>query len=469
MAFLTINGENKIAQKQSESGGLVIANYVFAYIPNLGAESVNRVSVMPDLSLIVDTLPYTKRGYVNPNQVVYSIVMGANVGDYDFNWIGLVDVDDVLIAVSHVPTIQKRKTQNGVLGNTFTRNFLLKYTGVQSITATTVPIETWQIDFSTRLSGIDERERLANLDTYGHESFIDEGWKVTGSVGTYSVAAGIGYVGGVRAKNTVQQEITTAIFPNEVWLNVSLQGDISDMTAVCEFVIDTGPFEDYVDGNSIEHYLTKIADIDENGVASDERLSYETLTQHKNKDDPHPQYHDASLLINTDFIAPVGTPFPWPTEVAPANFALMKGQAFDPLLYPKLAIAYPSWVIPDMRGLAIVGAKDAELLTSYEADAVKNHGHEGAISSTDLGTKNTSVAGNHNHSTTFYVANSGGGTNPAGYNSVGGAFGRNTNSAGNHSHSVAIGSHSHNVSIASFGATENTIKNRKFNYIVRLA
>ena len=210
MAFITINGENKIAQKQSVSSGLVIANYVFAYIPNLGAEPANRISVMPDPSLIVDTLPYTKRGYVNPNQVVYSIVMGANVGDYDFNWIGLVDADGVLIAVSHVPTIQKRKTQNGMLGNTFTRNFLLKYTGVQSITATTVPVETWQIDFSSRLSGIDERERLSNLDIYGHEGFLDDGWKVTrqGSTSDYSIAAGVGYVGGVRVKNAAAQKIT---------------------------------------------------------------------------------------------------------------------------------------------------------------------------------------------------------------------------------------------------------------------
>jgi hypothetical protein len=272
MPFLTIAGENKIALNQSVNGGLTIANFVLANVPNLDAEPADRITVMPDSSLIVDTLPFTKRGYVNPNQVVYSLVMGSNLGDYDFNWIGLVDEDGVLVVVSHVPNIQKRKSVGGVPGNTITRNFLIEYTDIQNITATTVPVETWQIDFSDRLNGIDERERLANLDVYGHEGFLDDGWKVTGSAGTYSVTAGIGYVGGIRAKNVAPHEVITSTFPNEIWLNVSLQGDISDMTAVSEFVIDTGPFADYVDGNGVTHYLTKIADIDAAGDVNDGRV-----------------------------------------------------------------------------------------------------------------------------------------------------------------------------------------------------
>jgi hypothetical protein len=295
MPFLTIAGENKIALNQSVNGGLTIANFVLANVPNLDAEPADRITVMPDSSLIVDTLPFTKRGYVNPNQVVYSLVMGSNLGDYDFNWIGLVDEDGVLVVVSHVPNIQKRKSVGGVPGNTITRNFLIEYTDIQNITATTVPVETWQIDFSDRLNGIDERERLTNLDIYGHEGFLDDGWKVTGSAGTYSVAAGIGYVGGIRAKNVATHEVITSTFPNEIWLNVSLQGDISDMTAVAEFVIDAGPFADYVDGNGIAHYLTKIADIDAPGEVNDGRITYETLTQHEDKDNPHTQYQTKAL------------------------------------------------------------------------------------------------------------------------------------------------------------------------------
>ncbi|WP_392385061.1 phage tail protein [Marinomonas primoryensis] len=271
MAFITIAGQNQIAKKQGDNVTLNIASFVLANVPDLGSEPETRIESIPNEN-VVDQLVVTRSGYVNTNQVVYSLVMGSDIGNYSFNWVGLVDDEGVLIAVTYIPLTPKTKNDGGVPGNTITRNFLLAYTGIQQTTAITVPAETWQIDFSARLSGIDERERLSNLDIYGHEGFLGDGWKVTGSAGTYSVAAGVGYVGGIRAKNTTAQEITTAIFPNEIWLNVSLQGDISDMTAVSEFVIDTGPFADYVDGNGIAHYITKLAEIDAVGEVVEARV-----------------------------------------------------------------------------------------------------------------------------------------------------------------------------------------------------
>ena len=271
MAFITIAGQNQIAKKQGDNVTLNIASFVLANVPDLGSEPATRIESIPNEN-VIDQLVVTKSGYVNTNQVVYSLVMGSDIGNYSFNWVGLVDDEGVLIAVTYIPLTPKTKNDGGVPGNTITRNFLLAYTGIQQTTAITVPAETWQIDFSARLSGIDERERLANFDIYGHEGFLGDGWKVAGSAGTYSIAAGIGYVGGIRVKNIAPQEITTATFPNEIWLNVSLQGDISDMTAVSEFVIDTGPFPDYVDGNGIAHYLTKLADIDAPGEVNDGRV-----------------------------------------------------------------------------------------------------------------------------------------------------------------------------------------------------
>ncbi|MDF3971748.1 prophage tail fiber N-terminal domain-containing protein, partial [Escherichia coli] len=52
---------------------------------------------------------------------------------------------------------------------------------------------------------------------------------------------------------------------------------------------------------------------------------------------------------------PVGAPIPWPSDTVPSGYALMQGQAFDKSAYPKLAAAYPSGVIPDMRGWTIKG------------------------------------------------------------------------------------------------------------------
>ncbi|EPI8444760.1 phage tail protein, partial [Escherichia coli] len=44
---------------------------------------------------------------------------------------------------------------------------------------------------------------------------------------------------------------------------------------------------------------------------------------------------------------PVGAPIPWPSDTVPSGYALMQGQTFDKSAYPKLAVAYPSGVIPD--------------------------------------------------------------------------------------------------------------------------
>ncbi|EES4962504.1 phage tail protein, partial [Escherichia coli] len=52
---------------------------------------------------------------------------------------------------------------------------------------------------------------------------------------------------------------------------------------------------------------------------------------------------------------PVGAPIPWPSDTVPSGYALMQGQTFDKSAYPKLAVAYPSGMIPDMRGWTIKG------------------------------------------------------------------------------------------------------------------
>jgi hypothetical protein len=279
MAFITVAGEDQIAAKQGAGQVLNITHFVLANIAGLGAEPVNRIEAMPAAGNIMATLPVTSHGYVNGNQVVYSLVMDSSLGDYDFNWVGLKDADGVLIACTYTPLIQKRKTTGAIPGNNLTRNFLIAFSGIQATTAIAVPAATWQIDFNARLWGIDERERLSNYDIYGHEGFFGDGWKVTrqGATTTYDVAAGVGYVGGVRIASAVTQQVTVAGPPKSVWLDVSLQGDISDVSAVVAFVVDAVAHADYTDTNGFKHYVTKIADIAADGSVTDVRISADNI------------------------------------------------------------------------------------------------------------------------------------------------------------------------------------------------
>lgn len=207
---------------------------------------------------------------------------------------------------------------------------------------------------------------------------------------------------------------------------------------------------------------------------------------------------------------PVGVPLPWPTDTAPEGYAIMAGQAFDKAAYPKLAAAYPSGVLPDMRGQTIKGKPaSGRNVLSTEADGVKSHSHGASASSTDLGSKTTSgfdygskttnTTGNHSHGLSGSIASGGAhqhvrsgprtigsfaddvfadgytleGANAHGKLTQYGAgtaatkvaktsndgahshtmSGASISAAGNHAHTVGIGSHSHTVGLGSHSHT----------------
>lgn len=202
---------------------------------------------------------------------------------------------------------------------------------------------------------------------------------------------------------------------------------------------------------------------------------------------------------------PPGVPLPWPSDTPPAGYAIMQGQTFDKAAYPKLAIAYPSGVIPDMRGWTIKGKPaSGRAVLSQEQDGIKSHTHSASASNTDLGTKTTSSfdygtktvstfnhgtkstnnTGNHTHTVGgVYGGDSVGGkqrVQASGNNQVSSTAGAHAHTVdigqhnhtvgiGAHAHTVALGAHGHTITVNATGNTENTVKNIAFNYIVRLA
>ncbi|WP_072116304.1 phage tail protein, partial [Shigella sonnei] len=80
-----------------------------------------------------------------------------------------------------------------------------------------------------------------------------------------------------------------------------------------------------------------------------------------------------SLYTPSEQFYPPGAPIPWPSDTVPSGYALMQGQAFDKSAYPKLAAAYPSGVIPDMRGWTIKGKPaSGRAVLSQEQDGIKS-------------------------------------------------------------------------------------------------
>lgn len=272
MAFITIAGEQLIAVKQGASQVLVVQDFVLANIPGLGVEPANRIEALPPAGQIVDTKAVTHQGYVNGNQVVFSLALDSTIGDYDFNWVGLKSAEGTLVACEHIPLTQKRKTVGAVQGNNLTRNFLLAFSGATATTAIAVPASTWQIDFTSRLLQIDDRDRLSNLDDYGQAAFFGDGFKVTLASGTtYNIASGLGYVAGIRCEKSALTALDVGSLPKGIWMDVSLQGDINGVAPVIAFVPSAAVLADNIDGLGFKHYLLKIADIAAGGVIADLR------------------------------------------------------------------------------------------------------------------------------------------------------------------------------------------------------
>ncbi|MHC9396138.1 phage tail-collar fiber domain-containing protein, partial [Serratia ureilytica] len=153
---------------------VVLDEFVFANVPGLDPNKpIDRKEGMPAAGHIVHRQAVNKTGVVNSNTVVYSVTLGTEIGDFDFNWIGLVNKASGTVAmVIHAPTQRKVANRAGQQGNAITRSFLMEYDGAAKETGITTPAETWQIDFTARLGGIDDMQRLINRDHYGAGAFF---------------------------------------------------------------------------------------------------------------------------------------------------------------------------------------------------------------------------------------------------------------------------------------------------------
>lgn len=257
MARITLAGESLIAQKQGAKQALVVSKFIFANVPRLDPNTpIDRAAGKPPANQIVYTyvIPAENSGYVNPNQVVYSAQLGSDIGDFDWNWMGLETAEGVLFAVAYMPLQQKRKNIPPLqLGNNVTRNVLVEYDGAQETTGISIDAKTWQHDFTVRLAGIDERERLSNRDMFGRACFFDTGLQVE-KVGTaYQVKPGLAYVEGVRVNVPAALAVPAAALPTSVWLDVVLERQLNDVVARWSLVCAAAK-SDYKDALGVQHY-----------------------------------------------------------------------------------------------------------------------------------------------------------------------------------------------------------------------
>ncbi|EGI6059483.1 phage tail protein [Salmonella enterica subsp. enterica serovar Carrau] len=269
---ITLAFEQWKAQQGATGEPVLLDEFVFANVPGLDPDQpVDRNETLPPAEQIVHRQAVSRKGVVNDNAVVHSVVLGADVGDFSFNWIGLLNkASGTLAMIVHAPLQQKLKTAEGQQGNVLTRSFLMEYNGAQAETGINTPAETWQIDFTARMAGMDERQRLENIDIFGAAAFFGDGWLVGKSGNQFYVTKGTGYVAGLRTTLAENLNITVTTRPVKVWLDVCWTGTLTSVWGVQSRITVADNLADYVQ-NGVQHYVFAVAGIDENGNITDLR------------------------------------------------------------------------------------------------------------------------------------------------------------------------------------------------------
>lgn len=521
-ASITLAGESLIAQKQGAQEKLEIARFVLALVPGLDPNApVDRAAGKPPADQIVYTKVYDRKGYVTPNQVIYSLMVGSDVGDWDFNWIGLEAAEGVLLAVATVPVQQKRKNIPPLqIGNNVTRNFLVEFNGAQALTGVTVDASTWQHDFTVRLNGIDRRERLSNRDVFGRACYLANSLQMErNGFGLYQLKAGTAYVEGIRVELAEPVQVQLPALPAKAWLDVALAREGSDTVAVWKVVFGEAK-ADHADSNGTAHYVVELASVAVSGDITDQRQSepitdalvkriawrdgdYEGLrARATTKDDVElgnlpnaksddPASDSSEILATTKALkalrkiiedSEVGRIGTFAMATPPPGWFRANGAAVSRTVYAalfaKIGTTYgagdgvSTFNLPDPRGKFIRVLDDGRgidvgrVLGSSQADEIRSHSHTGSSGAAGghSHTASSGAAGNHSHTASSDAQGAHahtvkeGSTNPS---MTGGellASGDDvTQVAGSYSTTSTDGAHAHNITVDAVGDHSHTI------------
>ncbi|UUO22829.1 hypothetical protein FGD67_06235 [Colwellia sp. M166] len=262
---ITLAGEKLFATKAQANQQLDIDTFIFANVAGQDpAAAIDRNEGIPT-NAIVHQQNVQQTGRINDNVVVYSTVLDSVTGPFEFNWVGLYSsVNQTLVAISHVPTVAKTITAPGSAGNTLNRNFGIEYSGIADLAGISVSPETWQLDFTARLSGMDELTRNLAKDLNGTDSFIDNGFKVESrkTENSFSVLAGVGYVNGLRVELEEMVILTASTYPQNIYVDAYFDGDDSSAWKPKHGLrIVSDELTNYIDETGKQHYLVKIAEV----------------------------------------------------------------------------------------------------------------------------------------------------------------------------------------------------------------
>ncbi|MDM8920346.1 phage tail protein [Escherichia coli] len=290
----------------------------------------------------------------NQSQIIAEQIIPENEGGFWIREIGLYDDEGVLIAVANCPETYKPQLQEGS-GRTQTIRMILVVTNTEAITLKIDP----SVVLATRKYVDDEvlelklyvddqmRKHIAAQDP--HTQYAQKhNPTFTGEPKAPTPATG----------NNTTRIATTAFVQAAITALINGAPDTLDTLKEIAAAINNDP-----------KFSTTI-----NNALSGKQPLDETLTNLSGKD-------VAGLLaylgLGEGSALPVGVPVPWPSATPPTGWLKCNGAEFSAVEYPKLAKAYPTNKLPDLRGEFIRGWDDGRgidtgrALLNIQSDDIK--------------------------------------------------------------------------------------------------
>ncbi len=149
--IMTNAGKSYITTRALQNSGLDVKELVLANIPNLNESAErNPNESMPNTLQIVYRRNIDTSGYVDSNTVAWAVILEQDIGDFDYNWIGLVTQDGTLLAIDYLPLQRKRQGVN----NVHNRSFVLKFAAAAALARISIPAQSWMFDYSPQIDAL---------------------------------------------------------------------------------------------------------------------------------------------------------------------------------------------------------------------------------------------------------------------------------------------------------------------------
>ncbi|MBB9159219.1 phage tail protein [Escherichia coli] len=271
----------------------------------------------------------------NQSQIIAEQIIPENEGGFWIREIGLYDDEGVLIAVANCPETYKPQLQEGS-GRTQTIRMILVVTNTEAITLKIDP----SVVLATRKYVDDE---VLELRLYVDDQMRNH-IAAQDPHTQYAQKHNPTFTGEPKAPTPAAGNNTTRIATTEF-----VQAAITALINGAPATLDTLK-EIAAAINNDPEFSTTI-----NNALSGKQPLDETLSHLSGKD-------VAGLLaylgLGEGSALPVGVPVPWPSATPPTGWVKCNGAAFSAEEYPELAKAYPTNILPDLRGEFIRGWDD---------------------------------------------------------------------------------------------------------------